>query len=124
MFEGFSSFSIGLILTMIKSVQVSKERDKKYGLYRINKKKLTDRHIDGLKPCYDISSFGLWPIELKKQAFLKVLTGSVHLSNWNVDTTKISHNSSKFAGTKLGSLATQWAHREDSDQTEQMPGLI
>ena len=32
--------------------------------------------------------------------------------------------SSLFAWRKLGSLATHWAHSEDSDQTGQMPRLI
>ena len=43
---------------------------------------------------------------------------------WSAWTSAQSDQSSLSAWRKLGSLATHWAHREDSDQTGQIPRLI
>ena len=51
---------------------------------------------------------------------------STKLTKWPVRPakTQIRSESSLSARRKLGSLATQWAHSEDSDQTGRMPRLI
>ena len=45
-------------------------------------------------------------------------------SNWADDQADLSLRWALYAWRKVGSLATHWAHREDSDQTGRMPRLI